>query len=229
MLVFNNRKGVDAELLARFREPAWNNPVVRYLDGKGGDILPRRDGIWTLGGTVGRMVAALEAADRDVPSWLRALLREATPKRRAEVAFAMACFWEGEARLGRLDGVLATEAGWLAGREVVRVTFDADRVSLGSLVKEARRLDCARAVHVEDPAAERDARKAAGGRLDVRVGFDGFRPADESDRKHFLRRDGEWSGVRLTPWQRTRVNAALRFREDPAPFVSPRQRRQAGR
>ena len=42
VLVFNNRKGKDAILLERFSEPSWNNPVVRYLDPAGKDLIERK-------------------------------------------------------------------------------------------------------------------------------------------------------------------------------------------
>ena len=35
VVVFNNKGGKDAQLLKRFNEPSWNNPVVRFLDGSG--------------------------------------------------------------------------------------------------------------------------------------------------------------------------------------------------
>ena len=71
--VFNNQPGKDAETLRRFKEPAWNYQVVRYLDGDGEDVIPRKDRIWDLKGTATRMAEALEAADREVPKSLVAL------------------------------------------------------------------------------------------------------------------------------------------------------------
>ena len=40
----NNTKGDrEAAIRERFDEPAWNNPVIRFLDRSGRDILPRKD------------------------------------------------------------------------------------------------------------------------------------------------------------------------------------------
>jgi len=39
VLVYNNRKGWDADVLRSFNEPSWNNPVVRYLDSDGRDLV----------------------------------------------------------------------------------------------------------------------------------------------------------------------------------------------
>ncbi len=79
VLVYNNRSGgMDEELLKRYREPAWNYQVIRFLDADGRDIIPRRDRIWTTGGVASRMIEALRAAKRPVPSYLKDLAKENT-------------------------------------------------------------------------------------------------------------------------------------------------------
>lgn len=73
VLVYNNRPGRDAELLERYGEPAWNYQVIRFLDGSGRDIIPRRDRVWTIKGVAARMVRTLEIRGREVPASLRTL------------------------------------------------------------------------------------------------------------------------------------------------------------
>lgn len=74
MLVYNNRGGaMDRELLKRYREPAWNFQVIRFLDAKGRDIIPRKDRVWTTRGVAQRMVKTLETLKRPVPGYLNAL------------------------------------------------------------------------------------------------------------------------------------------------------------
>jgi hypothetical protein len=73
ILVYNNRPGKDAELLARYHEPAWNFQVIRFLDSSGKDIIPRQDRVWTVGEVVRRMCAALEKAGKKVPAYLKRL------------------------------------------------------------------------------------------------------------------------------------------------------------
>ena len=76
VLVYNNRvNGKDEKLLKRFKEPAWNYQVFRFLDAKGRDIIPRRDRIWTTSGVAARMIEALKAANRPVPDYLKALVQ----------------------------------------------------------------------------------------------------------------------------------------------------------
>jgi hypothetical protein len=76
VLVYNNRGGEDRRLLERFNEPAWNYQVVRFLDSKGHDIIPRKDHIWTLRGMATRMIETLQTIDRPVPDDLRELAEE---------------------------------------------------------------------------------------------------------------------------------------------------------
>lgn len=85
----NNVDGYEKEVLERYDEPTWNNPVVRYVDGRGADLIPRKDRVWDLGGTAARMVAALEAAERDVPAWFATAAEESSAGEVETAAFAM--------------------------------------------------------------------------------------------------------------------------------------------
>ncbi len=76
VLIYNNRGGRDAEILAQYNEPAWNYQVIRFLDSSGNDIIPRKDRIWTLGAVAGRLSDALRAAGRNVPLYLQGLAIE---------------------------------------------------------------------------------------------------------------------------------------------------------
>ncbi|MEM6675608.1 MAG: hypothetical protein AAF726_22345 [Planctomycetota bacterium] len=76
-------------MLERFDEPTWNNPVVRFVDARGVDVIPRKDRVWTTGGLLGRMREALVAADRDVPSWLSTVAAETASGEVETALFAM--------------------------------------------------------------------------------------------------------------------------------------------
>jgi hypothetical protein len=69
----NSRNEKDRETLKRFKEPAWNYQVVRFIDAKGKDLIPRKDRVWTLQPLAKRMIASLEQAKRPVPDSLRTL------------------------------------------------------------------------------------------------------------------------------------------------------------
>ena len=107
--IHNNRSGPDAEVLKRFAEPAWNNPVVRFVDGNGADVIPRADGMWSTHEVATRMVDALHAQDRDVPDYLSWVVMETAPSERA--TFAMGC---GDRRAA--DRVAATGVRRTIGR-----------------------------------------------------------------------------------------------------------------
>ena len=71
VLVYNNRSGgMDRELLLRYQEPSWNYQVIRFLDARGKDVIPRKDRVWTTGAVAKRMIKALMAVDRPVPDYL---------------------------------------------------------------------------------------------------------------------------------------------------------------
>lgn len=78
LLIHNNQPGRDAEVLARYDEPAWNYHVVRFLDANGIDLIARRDRVWETGPLARRMVAALDVAQAPVPPYLRLLEQEAS-------------------------------------------------------------------------------------------------------------------------------------------------------
>jgi len=71
VLIYNNRDGEDGATRERLGEPAWNNPVMRFLDASGRDVLPRRDDLYGSYEVAARLVQALRAAHRPVPEYLR--------------------------------------------------------------------------------------------------------------------------------------------------------------
>ena len=150
--IYNNRGGDDRKVLERFGEPAWNNPVVRFVDAEGRELLPRRDGIWRAAEMAGRMLGALAAARRPVPAYLSKLHEELDPRAIARATLAMHCYWEGEACLGALPGLISSRTGSLGGREVVELRFDPTRIRYLELLRHARAGGCADAVFAHGEA-----------------------------------------------------------------------------
>ena len=89
MVIRNNVPGYEKEILERFDEPTWNNPVMRFVDGKGADVIPRKDRVWTTAGVLERMQESLVAARRDVPVWLRTTAHETASGDVETALFAM--------------------------------------------------------------------------------------------------------------------------------------------
>jgi len=223
--VYNSTRGdstPDGRALARFSEAAFNNPVVRFVDAMGKDVLPRRDGVYTPFEIADRMVRALEASRRGVPAYLRLALLELDESPPTLATFVTSCFWEGEARLGGIPGVRRTRVGFLDGAEVVEVAFDARTLPLERLVGEAKKMDCVSGYYVHET-------KLAGG--DARLSTAVARDAPDSDRKHALARS-PLRFLPLTEAQASRLNAAVAVGtggSDGLEFLTPRQRRLAAK
>jgi hypothetical protein len=224
--VYNNRPGADAAALQRFGEPAWNNPVLRFFAGDRKEILPRRDGIWDAPAVAARLVEALAAAGRQVPPYLALAADEVRAGEAATATFGMHCFWQGEAGLGSIRGVIATRAGHLDGSEVVEVTYVPGVLAYTDLLEAAIRCDCAARVFAHDEAQLAAARRRLGERA---AGSDArAREASDADQKWHLRRSA-LRHVPITPAQAARVNAELAAGRDPLVWLSPRQRELARR
>ena len=224
--IFNNAGGADAAALARFGEPAWNNPVVRFVDADGEDWIPRRDRIYHTKQLAPRMQDALRAAGSPIPSYLTWLAHDASRDSAARATFGMHCFWEGEACLGADPAVIATRASWQNGGEVVEVWYDPARSSYRSLLERVAARGCSDRVLAATDAEERIARDVFG--RDVQHAKGRARVASASDQKRHLRAHA-LAGLHLTAYQEMRINAALAVGGDPSIWLSPRQRASAGR
>jgi hypothetical protein len=217
--IYNNVKGKDAEVLKRFGEPAWNNPVVRFVNADGNDLIPRKDGVYATGPLVGRMVAALKAAKRTVPAWLELVAFEMSPQKPERATFAMFCYWTGEKELGRLEGVLGTGIGHLGRYEVVEVLYDAAVVDYRRLVEQANKAKCAGRVFARtDQQAEMA--KAV-------VGAEQVERSDEATKhilpQYHLQQAPHYYFAPLTPLQATKANVAIADRKSPDSSLSPSQ------
>lgn len=218
LLIHNNKPGKDAEVLKRFGEPAWNYQVVRFIDARGADLIPRKDRVWETGPLAERMIDALQKAKRPVPAWLGLLASEHSP-RLQQAALAMGCFWTGEMQLGQLDGVITTEAGFIGGREVTLVKYDPAVLSLPQLANAAGKVRCADVLYV--PAGALAGTRAGGLKAEA---LTGYKPAPASDQKKQLPGTAA-AKLNLGGAQATKVNAWIRT--EPAkvlPFLTPEQR-----
>ncbi len=215
--VANNIKGADSEVLARFKEPAWNNPVVRILDADEKDLVPRRDD-YTAHVLMKRMVAALEKSKLTVPKDLTAAVSGVATKPETAV-FAMHCYWVGEAKLGLLDGVVSTRIGELQRAEVVEVTFDANIIDFSTLVKEAMKLECAHRVFARSDDQFKIAEKLVGKKA---TRTDDAIDADTQQQWN-LAKYHLYYYLPLSPWQATKANALIANNRYPDEFLNEAQ------
>ena len=218
--VFNNKTGIDQQLLKRFDEPSWNNPVVRFLSPEENDVIARRDRVWSTSGIVQRMRLALKAAGQPIPEYLN--LISMPPENQLQTAeFAMHCYWEGEVRLGSIDGVYSTRSGWRDGLEVVQLRFSPAVVSYAKLVETAMEMQCASKVFAHNDQQLKIARQKVGNLAARASGT--MRDAKASDQKYYLART-PLRHLPLTEIQATKLNAISKTRKSPLPLLSPRQK-----
>ncbi|HQW26154.1 MAG TPA: hypothetical protein PLV75_09350, partial [Saprospiraceae bacterium] len=190
--------GHDAEILKRYQEPAWNNPVVRVVDSEGSNILPRLSGNYSAAGLTALMTNALIKQKGKAPMYLQLLTDELSAQQKtiSKATYSMYCFWTGEALFGKLNGVIRTTAGFEGGKEVVVVEYNPSIISKTELDKIAQSQKC------------------------VVSGGGSFR-ADATP-KYYLS-NSEYRVVPMTEIQKCRVNSALAEKQDPGAFLSARQ------
>lgn len=220
LAIFNNRKGKDAIVLQYFAEPSWNNPVVRIVDANKKDILPRLNGNYTPSALAAYMVSALEKAKQPVPVYLSLIEQELRAAEGAieKTTLSMYCFWTGEKELGKLDGVVHTEAGFMDGHEVVNVYYDPNTIQISDIVRQGASAQCADKVYATDSKQESQVKK-----LNSQVpvaGAQDFR-LDRAP-KYYLSKS-IYRYVPMSPIQAVKANALVGQGKNPSSVLSPRQ------
>lgn len=187
VLIYNNKPGTpDDKVRQQWGEPAWNFPVVRFLDATGKDLIPRRESVFSAIGLSTRMLEALAAAGQAAPEGLSAILRTTGPPAMESAVFTQPCFWEGERHFGGQPGVLATTAGFIKGGEATAVWFDPKRTTRSTLLKSGQGSGCARSVQ----------------------DLEGFTPAPAADQKRQLA-GTPYARLRLSRARQARLNATV--------------------
>ncbi len=219
LAIHNNKKGEDARILKQFNEPSWNNPVVRVVNSKGKDIVQRMANRWSPEDLLSTVIAGIEKTQGDAPKYLTMRLAEAQGQDNIKEAnLSMFCFWTGEKEISKIDGVLSTEAGFMHGREVVKVSYDASQVSLPSIVNEAEKANCATGVFVDDDYDLAEVRKFT----DVKNVKKAGSYHKDKEVKYYLSKSS-YRFIPMSKYQQAKVNAAIGSRENPNQYLSPRQ------
>ena len=198
LAIFNNRQGHDADVLTRFNEASWNNPVVYFLDQSGVPLTQRLADCSDVLAFQETISAVLQSLRRPVPDYAGALHNDLLVAGGLSKAlcFTTPCFWSGETSLAQHPAVLTTEAGWVDGEEVVRVDSKPDSGSVGALIEFASR-----------------------------EGFgqiDGRRFERDVAPQYYLSKTS-FSRLPLSPAQRTKINLAIPYRDRPERFLSQPQ------
>ncbi len=198
LAVYNNKGGKDKQILQLYNEPSWNNPVVRIINSEGDNVVNRVSGNYSAKALYKAMKSALAKANKPIPEYMKLLGTELTSaKTTKETYFKMYCFWTGEKHLGKLDGVLSTEAGFMGGHEVVKVKFDPNIVNYNKLKAHAKQADF-------NPITKSAYRIA------------------NNDVKYYLKHTN-YKFLPLSELQKTKINSALGRGASPNKYLSPKQ------
>ncbi len=137
------------------------------------------------------------------------------------VVFAQSCFWTGEMKLGQIEGVVRTEAGFFKGREVTLVEYAPKQVALEDLARQAKQAGVADTVYLDAGSQGALAGVETGVALD-----ESYRKAPASDQKKQIK-GTPFARLQLSAGQATKVNAFAR--ENPGKaleWLTPLQREQ---
>ncbi|MBK9733728.1 MAG: peptide-methionine (S)-S-oxide reductase [Saprospiraceae bacterium] len=211
LCIYNNKGGLDKEVLGKYEEPAWNNPVIRVVDQTGKDIIDRQPDFRSQVKTLNTIINALKKSGQEIPGYLKILLDEsaAVENRTAEEAYlSMYCFWSGEKEIGGMPGIISTEAGYMHGKEVVKVNYDREITSLSTIVEKASKASCADQVFA---SVQKD--------INVSVQPIGKYRKDRED-KYYLSKS-EFMIIPMTELQKTKVNRAIALGQSPDQYLSP--------
>lgn len=226
LAIFNNKQGHDEEILKKFNEPAWNNPVARIINTEGNDVVPRLSGQYNTYAVLQLIIDALLERGLEIPTYLSLLSEEFQSELLGtkETVISMYCFWSGEKNIGKLKGVKYTEAGFMDGKEVVKVIYSPTMISYEELLMHASKTKCAASVFTDDNSEKIEARKILGNANSSSV------KAYRKDRedKYYLRHS-DIQYIPLTDLQKTRINSMLGDRLDPSELLSPRQLAMLGK
>lgn len=202
LAIFNNKKGEDLKILKKYKEPTWNNPVVRIVNAKGADLIPRIASDYAAITLLGQMKRVLSEKGEAIPEYINLLEAELNQHRGSTVQekdYKMYCFWSGEKALGEIDGVISTKSGFKNGSEVVKVTYDQSILSEADLDKLAQQNSCKPQQKGQFKLAESDL--------------------------HYYLQHSDYRYIPMTEIQKTKVNSVLGKRENPNRFLSPQQLR----
>ena len=201
LAIFNNKGGKDKKILEKFNEPSWNNPVVRIIDTKGKNLTKRIGNDYSAITLCKRLKETLLLRGTKVPKYLQLLEQELLSSQSnviKEDYFKMYCFWTGEKQLGKLDGVMDVEAGFIHHNEVVKVTYNTQMLNTNALFRYATQQN------FQNVNAKNNYKTATN---DV----------------HYYLKHSIYQYIPLSTLQKTKINSALGSQQSAKKLLSPTQ------
>ncbi len=210
LCIYNNLKGHDRKVLDKYNEPTWNNPVVRIVDNGGSDIVDRLSGNYSKQGIIDAISSALQSEGNIVPTYIRNLNTEYSAVDTDELVLGMYCFWSGEKTMAEIPGVIKSEAGFMNGKEVVKLVYDKDKVSSTTIVGKAKKARCADVVFSDNKRFK-----------DVKTNKTGTFRRDKETKYYLF--NSPYRSIPMTPYQQLKANHELSQGGDISYILSPRQ------
>ena len=201
LAIFNNKNGKDRTILKKYNEPSWNNPVVRIIDADGNNLVKRVSNDYSALTLCKRLKETLALKNTPIPPYLDILEQEIialTSNTINETCFKMYCFWTGEKQLGKLDGVLDVESGFIDHSEVVKVKYNSALISNSELSTYAKTQDFYPISNSKN-----------------------FRTSTKD--VHYYLSHSDFKYLPLSELQKTKINSALGSRQNAELYLSPKQ------
>ncbi len=220
LAIFNNKGGADKEVLNYFKEPSWNNPVVRIINDKKENLINRISGNYSPLAVVESIIKVIKKQKVKVPKYLQLLQSELSAELNGKETtyLSMYCFWSGEKQIADIEGVIETQAGFMKGREVVKVEFSPEVVSFNDLINKAKTKSCAKHVYSDDLDQQLAAERVLGSEYVSEKST--FRLDKET--KYYLYKSS-YKYLPMTKLQAVKANSLIGKGQSPNSVFSPRQ------
>ncbi len=199
LVIFNNRTGKDAEILKKYNEPSWNNPVTYFVDNNGNAIIPKLANNFHPLALYRKMVKVIQKVRGKIPMYIETLgddLKLSYGKTK-ETIYETPCFWSGETSLAQHPAVITTLAGWIHDDEVVKVHYDPEK----GMLKDLNNYALAQGFFL----------------IDNHETF-----VEDKDPQYYLKQSN-FSFLPLSMAQRTKINYAIPYKQHPEEYLSPTQ------
>ncbi|MBK9109434.1 MAG: thioredoxin family protein [Saprospiraceae bacterium] len=214
LCIYNNKSGKDASSLAKFGEPAWNNPVIRIVDHQFQDVVKRLSGNYSVFGITSQINAFLIKKGIVIPEYLRLLEEEAKANETGKetIYMQMYCFWSGEKLYAKLKGIVSTNAGYMQGNEVVEIEYDPRMIHPDEIIRYGKKHQIADKIYLKTQQKISEQILISEATI--------FKP--DAQNKYYLYHT-DYKYIPMMPIQATRSNSLLSEKQFVDHLFSPRQ------
>lgn len=216
LVIYNNLAGADRKVLDFFKEPSWNNPVIRIIDQNLNPLVDRLAGSYTPLSIIQKMNAAILKLGHRIPMYLELLETEnlAYYNGVEKTYIGMYCFWSGEKNFASLDGIVGTKAGFMNGSEVVEISYNPQKVSLEQIIRYGKQNKNADILFS-------DINKNNNFKMAIPIRNPGSFKLDPENKYYIYK--SEYKYLPMTRIQALKINSGLANGQNVEQFLSPRQ------